>query len=86
MSLPKPAFRSISPLPIKSLVDTTPRFQLPADLRQRLQPPLAAQFAGTARPRRPITPVPAQPPPLLHDLAQWLIYLHQEQELVLQSR
>lgn len=67
-------------------IDTTPRFQLPADLRQRLQPPLAAQFAGTARPRRPITPVPAQPPPLLHDLAQWLIYLHQEQELVLQSR
>jgi hypothetical protein len=66
-------------------IDATPRFRLPVDLRQSLHQALASRLASSDQPHLPITPVPAQPPPLLHDLAQWLIYLHQHEGLVLQQ-
>jgi hypothetical protein len=66
-------------------IDATPRFRLPTDLRQSLHQSLATRLAISDQPRLSIAPVPAQPPPLLHDLAQWLIYLHQHEGLVLQQ-
>lgn len=61
----------------------TPAFRLPAELRQLLAAPLRRRLGLVGAPYLPVAPLPAQPLPLLHDLAQWLIYLHQQPHLVL---
>ena len=61
----------------------TPTFRLPAELRQPLVAPLHNRLGLVHSPLLPAGPLPPQPPPLLHDLAQWLIYLHQQPHLVL---
>jgi len=73
-------------------IDQAARVGLPFELIRRVrqlaqQPeggPLAAfQSAGEDRRRAP-TALPTAPPALVHDLAQWLIYLHQQPTLRLQ--
>lgn len=61
----------------------TPTFRLPTALRDRLAAPLHRRLGVVSVPVLPVAPLPSQPPSLLHDLAQWLIYLHQQRDLVL---
>lgn len=61
----------------------TPTFRLPTALGQLLAAPLCRRLGVVSAPYLPVAALPAQPLPLLHDLAQWLIYLHQQRDLVL---
>ncbi|MCE7985714.1 MAG: WYL domain-containing protein [Caldilinea sp. CFX5] len=60
-----------------------PWLVLPWALRQPLERLLAARLGLLPLHRLPPEPLPAQPPVLLHDLAQWLIYRQQQRDLVL---
>ena len=60
-----------------------PWLALPWALRQPLERLLAARLGILSLPRLAPDPLPAQPPVLLHDLAQWLIYRQQQRDLVL---
>lgn len=70
---------------VQHTIDTTPTCHLPAALLRTLAPLLAERLGLMSKPRLPLMSLTPQPPPLLHDLAQWLIYLHQQHEPVLQQ-